>query len=47
MKKIFFIRHGKAAMEGVDRERVLDADGIIQATSLCKKIKDQFEGHKV
>ena len=47
MKKILFIRHGKAEMEGFDRERVLDADGIIQATSLCKKIKDQFEGRKV
>ncbi len=47
MKKITFIRHGKAAMEGSDRERVLDADGIIQATSLCKKIKDLFEGKKV
>tara|TARA_B100000963_G_scaffold362021_2_gene402167 strand:- start:9602 stop:10198 length:597 start_codon:yes stop_codon:yes gene_type:complete len=47
MKKITFIRHGKAAMEGSDRERVLDADGIIQANSLCKKIKDLFEGKKV
>ena len=47
MKKIYFIRHGKAAMEGSDRERVLDEDGIIQATSLCKKIKDQFRGKKV
>ena len=47
MKKIYFIRHGKAAMEGSDRERVLDADGIIQATSLCKKIKDQFQGKNV
>jgi len=47
MKKITFIRHGKAAMDGSDKERVLDADGIIQATSLCKKIKDKFEGKKV
>ncbi len=47
MKKIYFIRHGKAAMEGSDRERVLDEDGIIQATSLCKKIKDQFQGKNV
>ncbi len=47
MKKITLIRHGKAAMEGSDRERVLDDDGIIQATSLCKKIKDQIEGKKV
>ena len=47
MKKLTLIRHGKAAMEGSDRERVLDDDGIIQATSLCKKIKDQIEGQKV
>lgn len=47
MKKLTLIRHGKAAMEGSDRERVLDDDGIIQATSLCKKIKDKIEGQKV
>ena len=42
-KKLYLIRHGKAAMEGSDRERVLDSDGIIQANSLCKKIKNQFQ----
>ncbi len=46
-KNLYLIRHGKAAMEGLDRERVLDNDGTIQATSLCKKIKDQFVGKKV
>ena len=38
MKKIVFIRHGKAAMAGQDHERELDEDGIIQANSLKKKI---------
>lgn len=46
-KKLYLIRHGKAAMEGSDRERVLDEDGIIQAASLCKKIKEQFKNQKV
>ena len=46
-KKLYLIRHGKAAMEGSDRERVLDEDGIIQATSLCKKIKSQFQDKSV
>lgn len=27
-KKIIFIRHGKASMEGSDSERKLDDDGI-------------------
>ena len=38
MKKIVFIRHGKAAMDGQDHERELDEDGIIQANSLKKKL---------
>ena len=38
IKKIIFIRHGKAAMAGQDHERELDEDGIIQAGSLKKKI---------
>ena len=38
MKKIDFIRHGKAAMDGQDHERELDEDGIIQAKSLKKKL---------
>ena len=46
-KNLYLIRHGKAAMEGSDRERVLDSDGIIQATSLCKKIKTQFKDQKI
>ena len=46
-KNLYLIRHGKAAMEGSDRERVLDSDGIIQATSLCKKIKIQFQNQKI
>ncbi len=46
-KNLYLIRHGKAAMEGSDRERVLDSDGIIQATSLCKKIKTQFQDQKI
>tara|TARA_B100000989_G_scaffold286033_1_gene254293 strand:+ start:835 stop:1434 length:600 start_codon:yes stop_codon:yes gene_type:complete len=46
-KKLFLIRHGKAEMEGKDRERILDEDGIIQATSLCKKIKSQFQDKSV
>ena len=46
-KKLYLIRHGKAAMEGSDRERVLDSDGIIQANSLCKKIKNQFKDQKI
>ncbi len=46
-KKLYLIRHGKAAMEGSDRERVLDSDGIIQANSLCKKIKNQFQDQKI
>ena len=44
-KNLYLIRHGKAAMEGSDRERVLDSDGIIQANSLCKKI--QFQDQKI
>ena len=36
IKKIIFIRHGKAAMAGQDHERELDEDGIIQAGSLKK-----------
>ena len=46
-KNLYLIRHGKAAMEGSDRERVLDSDGIIQANSLCKKIKIQFQDQKI
>lgn len=46
-KKLYLIRHGKAAMEGSDRERILDEDGIIQASSLCKKIKSQFQNKSV
>ena len=34
-------------MEGSDRERLLDADGIIQASSLCQKIKKKFENQKI
>ncbi len=37
-KKMIFIRHCKASMEGKDEERVLDKDGIAQASSLCKKL---------
>ena len=46
-KKIYLIRHGKAAMEGSDIERVLDEDGKVQAISLCKKIKEQFKDKKI
>ena len=46
-KNLYLIRHGKAAMEGSDRERALDSDGIIQANSLCKKIKIQFQDQKI
>ena len=46
-KKINLIRHGKASMGGIDRERNLDEDGKIQAISLCKKIKKQFKDKKV
>ena len=46
-KNLYLIRHGKAAMEGSDRERVLDSDGIIQANSICKKIKIQFQDQKI
>jgi len=46
-KKIYLIRHGKASMDGIDRERNLDEDGKIQAISLCKKIKKQFKDKKV
>ena len=37
-KKIILIRHGKASMAGVDSQRELDEDGIIQASSLNKKL---------
>ena len=40
IKKIIFIRHGKAAMAGQDHERELDEDGIIQVGSLKKKLID-------
>ena len=46
-KNLYLIRHGKASMEGSDRERILDIDGKIQATSLCKKIKEQFQNQKI
>ena len=46
-KKLYLIRHGKASMEGLDRERVLDADGVIQATSLCRKIRNQFKDKQI
>ncbi len=46
-KNLYLIRHGKAEMEGSDRERVLDSDGIIQAISLCKKIKIQFQNQEI
>ena len=46
-KNLYLIRHGKASMEGSDRERLLDADGIIQASSLCQKIKKKFENQKI
>ena len=40
MKKIIFIRHCKAEMGGVDKERKLDDDGVIQSKSLGKKLND-------
>ena len=46
-KNLYLIRHGKASMEGSDRERLLDADGIVQASSLCQKIKKKFENQKI
>ena len=46
-KRIYLIRHGKASMEGADRERKLDEDGKIQAKSICKKIKNQFKDKKI
>ena len=46
-KKIYLIRHGKASMEGSDRERNLDEDGKVQAISLCKKIKKEFHEKKI
>ena len=46
-KKIYLIRHGKASMEGSDRERNLDEDGKVQAISLCKKIKKEFQNKKI
>ena len=46
-KKLYLIRHGKASMEGADRERVLDEDGVIQATSLCNKIRNQFKDKRI
>ena len=46
-KKLYLIRHGKASMEGADRERTLDEDGIIQATSLCNKIRNQFKDKRI
>ena len=46
-KKIYLIRHGKAAMEGSDRDRNLDEDGKVQAISLCKKIKKEFQDKKI
>jgi len=46
-KKIYLIRHGKASMEGSDRERNLDEDGKVQAISLCKKIKKEFQDKKI
>ena len=39
-KKIIFIRHCKAEMGGVDRERKLDEDGVIQSKSLGKKLNN-------
>ena len=46
-KKINLIRHGKASMEGSDRKRNLDEDGKVQAISLCKKIKKEFQKKKI
>ena len=46
-KKLYLIRHGKASMEGADREIALDEDGIIQATSLCNKIRNQFKDKRL
>ena len=46
-KKIYLVRHGKAAMDGLDRERNLDEDGKVQAISLCKKIKEKFKERKI
>ena len=37
-KRIVLVRHCKASMEGEDKERALDNDGLIQSQSLCKKI---------
>lgn len=39
-KKIIFIRHCKAEMGGVDKERKLDEDGVIQSKSLGKKLNN-------
>ena len=38
MKKLILLRHGKASMDGIDSERKLDEDGLVQATSLKKKL---------
>ena len=38
MKKIIFIRHCKAEMGGIDKERKLDEDGIAQSKSLGEKL---------
>jgi len=46
-KKIYLIRHGKAEMEGSDRTRNLDEDGKVQAISLCRKIKKEFQNKKI
>ena len=41
-KRIVLVRHCKASMEGADKERALDNDGLIQSQSLCKKIWGGF-----
>lgn len=40
MKKIIFIRHCKAEMGGIDKDRKLDEDGIAQSKSLGLKLKN-------
>ena len=36
-KRIVLVRHCKASMEGADKERALDNDGLIQSSLYAKK----------
>ncbi len=47
MNHFFICRHCKSVMDGVDSERELDEDGILQSKSLSNKIKKLIDDNTI